>query len=142
MLPDRAVVEKIPTLLVVAAALVDCDRRVLLQRRSTHRHMGGLWEFPGGKVEAGETPEVALQRELVEELGIEVHAADLTPTAFASAALGERHMILLLYLCRSWRGEPRALDAAALEWVRPEQMHAFAMPPADKPLVAMLDALI
>ena len=134
--------QKNPTLFVVAAALVDAERRVLLQKRSAHRHMGGLWEFPGGKVEPGETPEAALLRELEEELGIRADAADLSPAGFASAALGERHMILLLYACRSWSGEPRALDAAALEWVRPEQMSAFPMPPADKPLVSLLEALI
>ena len=134
--------EKNPTLLVVAAALVDGEGRVLLQQRSAHRHMGGLWEFPGGKVEQGEIPELALMRELEEELGIGVQAADLTPAGFASAALGERHMILLLYVCRSWKGEPRALDAAALEWVRPDQMYGFAMPPADKPFVRMLELLI
>jgi len=135
-------VEKNPTLFVVAVALVDTSGCVLLQQRSAHRHMGGLWEFPGGKVEPGEIPETALMRELEEELGIQVEAANLSPASFASATLGERHMILLLYVCRAWSGEPRALDAAALKWVRPNEMSILPMPPADKPLVALLDALL
>lgn len=127
---------------VVAAALVDADGRVLLQQRSAGRDMAGLWEFPGGKVEAGELPEAALIRELKEELGIETDTACLAPATFASAPLGERHMLLLLYICRKWRGTPEALDAAALAWVRPPQMFSLQMPPADKPLIGILDALI
>jgi len=127
---------------VVAAALVDGERRVLLQQRAPGRAMAGLWEFPGGKVEEGERPEAALVRELEEELGIGVDAAALTPAAFASADNGGRHMLLLLYLCRQWRGEPRALDAAALKWLRPAEMAELPMPPADEPLIPLLDALI
>jgi 8-oxo-dGTP diphosphatase len=127
---------------VVAAALVDTDGRVLLQQRSEGRHMSGLWEFPGGKVEAGELPEAALIRELKEELGIETETACLAPATFASEPLGERHLLLLLYICRKWRGTPQALDAAALTWVRPAQMFALPMPPADRPLIGILDALI
>lgn len=134
--------EKNPTLLVVAAALVDSEGRVLLQQRSPHRQMAGLWEFPGGKVEEGEHPEAGLVRELQEELGIETSDADLLPSAFASAPLGERHLILLLYICRAWRGVPEPLDAAALKWVRPREMVASEMPPPDQPLIALLDALI
>jgi len=129
-------------LLVVAAALVDGEGRVLLQERAAGRSMAGLWEFPGGKVEPGETPEAALIRELAEELGIDVEAACLAPAAFASEALGDRHLLLLLYVCRKWRGVPRALDAAALRWARPLEMHALAMPPADRPLIGLLEALL
>ncbi|HEY1146747.1 MAG TPA: (deoxy)nucleoside triphosphate pyrophosphohydrolase [Allosphingosinicella sp.] len=127
---------------VVAAALVDGDGRVLLQQRAPGRQMAGLWEFPGGKVEPGERPEQALIRELAEELGIETEIACIAPATFASAELGERHLLLLLYICRKWRGEPRPLDASALKWVRPNQMFALDMPPADTPLIGLLDALI
>jgi len=134
--------EKNPTLMVVAAALVDADGRVLLQKRSPGRQMEGLWEFPGGKVEPGEIPEDALIRELSEELGVETDSDCLVPIAFASAPLGDRHMLLLLYICRKWRGEPQPLDAEALQWVRPQQMFELPMPPADRPLISLLDALI
>lgn len=127
---------------MVAAALVDGGRRVLLQQRAPGRDMAGLWEFPGGKVEEGERPEAALVRELDEELGISVEIDALSPAAFASADNGGRHMLLLLYLCRTWRGDPRPLDAAALKWVRPDEMGALPMPPADAPLIPMLDRLI
>ena len=127
---------------MVAAALVDADGCVLLQRRAPGRAMAGLWEFPGGKVEAGERPEAALVRELHEELGIEVEEGALTPAAFASADNAGRHMLLLLYLCREWRGEPQALDAAALKWLKPADMIVEEMPPADVPLVAALERLL
>ena len=127
---------------VVAAALVDAERRVLLQQRAPGKAMAGLWEFPGGKVEEGERPEPALARELEEELGIKVAADSLVPACFASAPVGGCHMILLLYVCRAWQGEPRPLDASALKWLRPEEMEAGEMPPADQPLIALLDALI
>ena len=129
-------------MMVVAAALVAPDGAVLLQQRAPGRSMAGLWEFPGGKVEAGELPEAALVRELAEELGIDCAPEVLSPAAFASAMVGERHMILLLYICREWRGEPRPLDAAALAWVHPSEMDALPMPPADVPLVRMLAALL
>jgi 8-oxo-dGTP diphosphatase len=135
-------VEKNPTMIVVAAALVDDERRVLLQQRAPGRAMAGLWEFPGGKLEDSELPEAALVRELEEELGIHADSASLAPAAFASAPLGDKHMLLLLYICREWRGEPRPLDASALQWVTPKEMSALPMPPADQPLIALLDALI
>jgi 8-oxo-dGTP diphosphatase len=135
-------VEKFPTMTVVAAALVDRTGRVLLQQRAPGKAMAGLWEFPGGKVEEGELPEPALARELREELGICVDPAALSPACFASAMLGERHMLLLLYVCRAWEGEPRPLDAAALRWERPAAMRALTMPPADEPLIGLLEALL
>jgi 8-oxo-dGTP diphosphatase len=127
---------------VVAAALADGDGRVLLQQRAPGRAMAGLWEFPGGKVDEGELPEAALVRELREELGIEVGVADVAPACFASAPLGQRHMILLLFLCRRWQGEPQPLDASALRWEMPCAMRALAMPPADAPLVDLLEILM
>ncbi|WP_313805396.1 (deoxy)nucleoside triphosphate pyrophosphohydrolase [Sphingobium sp.] len=132
----------ISPLLVVAAALVDADGRVLLQQRPAGKPMAHLWEFPGGKVEAGEAPEAALMRELEEELGIRTHASCLAPATFASEPLGDRHLLLLLYVCRKWQGIPEARHAIALQWVRPAQMYALDMPPADLPLIGLLDALI
>ena len=129
-------------LLVVAVALVDADGRVLLQQRPPGKPMAGLWEFPGGKVEAGETPEAALVRELEEELGIATQESCLAPASFASEALGDRHLLLLLYVCRKWRGVPEARHATALAWKRPAQMYALDMPPADLPLIGLLDALL
>ena len=134
--------KKSPTLLVVAAALADADGRVLLQRRPPGKAMAGLWEFPGGKVEPDERPEAALARELHEELGVEIDAADLVPACFASAPLGEAHLVLLLFICRRWRGLPRPLHADALDWVGPRDMHALPMPPADEPLIGLLEALL
>jgi len=127
---------------VVAAALVDADGRVLVQQRPPGRAMAGLWEFPGGKIEAGETPEAALIRELHEELGIEVAQACLAPAAFASEPLGDRHLLLLLYACRKWGGVPEARHATALRWAYPHQLYALEMPPADRPLIGLLDTLL
>jgi 8-oxo-dGTP diphosphatase len=129
-------------LIVVAAALIDSDGRLLVQQRPAGKAMAGLWEFPGGKVEPDELPEAALIRELREELGIDVEKACLAPACFASEELGDRHMILLVYICRKWRGIPRALEAPAIKWVRPVELHNLEMPPADKPLIGLLDALI
>lgn len=134
--------DKRAPLIVVGVALIDGDGRILVQQRPPGKAMAGLWEFPGGKVEGGETPEVALIRELREELGIDVQQACLAPACFASEALGERHMILLVYICRKWTGIPQPLEATALKWVRPIELHGLDMPPADKPLIGLLDALV
>jgi 8-oxo-dGTP diphosphatase len=127
---------------VAAVALIDADGRVLVQRRPPGKPLAGLWEFPGGKVEPGETPEAALIRELREELAIEVTGACLAPATFASHPLGERHLVLLLYVCRKWAGTPQPLAASELRWVRPAGLHVLDMPPADKPLPALLEALL
>jgi 8-oxo-dGTP diphosphatase len=132
----------VETLFVVAAALIDGDGRVLVQQRPPGKPMAGLWEFPGGKVEPGEVPEAALVRELTEELGITVESACLAPATFASESLGGRHLILLLYALRKWSGVPEAHHASALKWVRPLELHGLEMPPADKPLIGLLEALV
>ncbi|MEO7679414.1 MAG: (deoxy)nucleoside triphosphate pyrophosphohydrolase [Sphingomonas sp.] len=126
---------------VVAAALFDDAGQVRVQRRAAGKTMAGLWEFPGGKVEAGESPEVALVRELSEELGILVAAEDLVPLTFASRPLDGRHLLLLLYECRAWRHQPAALDADELLWCRPDALRSLEMPPADLPFIAVLEAL-
>jgi 8-oxo-dGTP diphosphatase len=128
-------------LLVVAVAMIDQNGCVLVQQRPAGKSMAGLWEFPGGKVESGETPEAALARELDEELGIVVDPGRLTPAAFASERLGERHLLLLLYLLREWEGEPEPRHASALRWVMPAALHGLAMPPADLPLIGLLEKL-
>ncbi|MDV3455948.1 (deoxy)nucleoside triphosphate pyrophosphohydrolase [Sphingomonas sp. HF-S4] len=129
-------------LLVVAAALVGPDGRVLVQQRPPGKPMAGLWEFPGGKVEPGEVPEAALARELSEELGVTVAPDALAPIAFASEGLGGRHLLLLLYVARDWEGEAEAHHASALQWVRPAEMRTLAMPPADVPLIDALERLL
>lgn len=116
---------------VVAGMLVDGEGRFLMQQRPEGKAHAGLWEFPGGKVEAGETPEAALVRELAEELGIAVDAAALSPVTFASEPLGDRHMVLLLYRCAAWTGDPRAIEATALGWFTPNQATTLPLPPAD-----------
>ena len=133
---------RVEILMVVAAALVDSDGRVLVQQRPPGKPMAGLWEFPGGKVEPGEAPEAALIRELTEELGIAVEAACLAPASFASEMLGERHLVLLLYALRKWHGVPEPRHASALKWMKPLALHGLAMPPADQPLIGLLEALI
>ena len=128
--------------LVAACALIDADGRVLIAERPAGRSMAGLWEFPGGKVEAGETPEACLIRELREELGIEVTQSCLAPFVFASHAYESFHLIMPLYLCRRWSGTVQALEHEALAWVRPNKMGDYEMPPADGPLVAWLRDLL
>ena len=124
--------------LVVACALVDVDGRVLICQRPQGKQLAGLWEFPGGKVEAGETPEAALIRELDEELGIQVARACLAPFVFASHTYESFHLLMPLYLCRRWEGFVQKREHDALAWVKPAQMADYPMPPADEPLVAYL----
>ena len=128
--------------LVSAVALVDPDGRVLLAQRPAGKPMAGLWEFPGGKVNPGETPETALIRELAEELGIDVAASCLAPLTFASFTYPEFHLLMPLYVCRKWSGIPMAREGQRLAWVRPTRLGDYPMPPADKPLVAMLRDLL
>lgn len=127
-----------PTVLVVAAALIDADGRVLICQRPPGKQLAGLWEFPGGKVEAGETPEECIIRELKEELGIDVKAACLAPFVFASHSYDSFHLLMPLYLLRRWDGVVTANEHEALAWVKPQQLADYPMPPADAPLVAWL----
>jgi 8-oxo-dGTP diphosphatase len=131
-----------PIVLVAAVSLIDSDGRVLLAERPPGKHLAGLWEFPGGKVQAGETPEAALIRELVEELGIDVEASCLAPFTFASYAYPNFHLLMPLYVCRKWSGIVTAREGQRLKWVRPQHLSDYPMPPADKPLVAMLRDLL
>jgi 8-oxo-dGTP diphosphatase len=131
--------EKNPTMLfVVAAALTNQVGEILLQRRPGGKQMAGLWEFPGGKVDVGESPESALVRELEEELGVEVLIKNLTPVTFASEPLGDQNLLLLLYRCTEWRGDPQPLHSPELRWLYPSEMDSLPMPPADVPLVRAL----
>jgi 8-oxo-dGTP diphosphatase len=122
-------------LLVVAVALIDADGRVLIARRPEGKALAGLWEFPGGKIVDGERPEEALIRELREELSIEVKAACLAPLTFASHAYADFHLLMPLYVCRRWEGFVQPLEGQALKWVRPKDLRAYPMPPADAPLI-------
>ncbi|MEP3477088.1 MAG: 8-oxo-dGTP diphosphatase MutT [Hyphomicrobiales bacterium] len=123
---------------VVACALIDRDGRVLLAERPKGRSMEGLWEFPGGKIEEGETPEKALIRELNEELGIDTSENCLAPFTFASHSYEEFHLLMPLYICRKWKGHIMGKENQNLKWVKPNKLADYPMPPADVPLVAML----
>ena len=131
-----------PVLLVVACALVDADGRVLLAQRPQGKSLAGLWEFPGGKVDDGETPEEALIRELREEIGVETQAACLAPLTFASHSYETFHLLMPLFVCRRYSGIPMAREGQVLKWVRPKHMRDYPMPPADLPLISILMDLL
>ena len=133
---------KLPMVLVAAAALVDNDGRVLVQQRPKGKNMAGLWEFPGGKVEPGERLEQSLIRELKEELDIDVTEACLAPFTFASHVYDDFYLLMPLFVCRVWQGMPRPVEEQALKWMRPLRMTELPMPPADRPLAAMLRDLL
>ncbi len=133
---------KVPLLVVVACVLVDADGKILLAQRPKGRSMAGLWEFPGGKLEQGETPEACIIRELKEELGITAKAACLAPLTFASHAYDEFHLLMPLYVARRWDGVVSPLEGQKLAWVRLNELRSYKMPPADEPLVAMLFDLL
>jgi 8-oxo-dGTP diphosphatase len=139
---DEPALPALPTVLVAAVALVDADGRVLVQKRPAGKAMAGLWEFPGGKVHEGETPEAALIRELAEELGIDVTASCLAPLAFASHRYETFHLLMPLFVCRVWQGELVAREKQEIAWVRPVRLADYPMPPADKPLVPLLRDLL
>ena len=132
----------VKVVLVAACALVDADGRVLIAQRPPGKPMAGLWEFPGGKVEAGETPETTLIRELKEELGIVVKEACLAPLTFASHTYADFHLLMPLYVCRRWEGIVSAQEGQSLAWVRPNRLKDYPMPPADVPLISHLTTLL
>jgi 8-oxo-dGTP diphosphatase len=128
--------------LVAAVALIDPDGRVLLSQRPEGKTLAGLWEFPGGKIEQGERPEVALIRELKEELNIDVTESCLAPLTFASHAYEHFHLLMPLYICRRWKGDATAMEGQALKWVRAKDLRNYPMPPADLPLIPHLQDLL
>ena len=140
--PGPAPVAGLPLLHVAAAALVDGEGRVLVAQRPAGKHLAGLWEFPGGKIESGESPEAALVRELHEELGIDTAASCLAPAGFASHPYPDFHLVMLLFVCRKWRGTPRGRAGQAIAWHRTPALFRLDMPPADRPLLGLLDALL
>lgn len=129
-------------LLVVACAMIDADGRILLAQRPEGKSLAGLWEFPGGKVEAGETPEETLVRELDEELGIATRIACLAPLTFASHTYDSFHLLMPLYVCRRYEGIPQGREGQAIKWVRPQDLRSYPMPPADEPLIPFLQDLL
>lgn len=129
-------------LLVAACALVDVDGRVLVAQRPKGKHLSGLWEFPGGKVEPDETPEETVIRELKEEIGVDTQSACLAPLTFASHSYDRFHLVMPLFVCRKWQGIARPLEGQALKWLRPRDLRDIDMPPADKPLIASLIDLL
>lgn len=131
-----------PILLVAACALVDTDNRILLAQRPEGKSLAGLWEFPGGKVEAGETPEETLVRELEEELGIKTKVACLAPLTFASHTYETFHLLMPLYICRRYEGIPQGREGQAIKWVKAKALRDYPMPPADEPLIPVLQDLL
>jgi len=131
-----------PIVLVAACALVDGEGRVLIAQRPQGKSFAGLWEFPGGKIEPGETPEAALVRELAEELGISAAPASLSPLTFASHSYESFHLLMPVFVCRNWQGTPQPREHIALKWVRPQLLRDYPMPPADEPLIAPLSDLL
>jgi 8-oxo-dGTP diphosphatase len=139
---EMGAVVSVKVVLVAACALIDADGRVLLAQRPAGKSMAGLWEFPGGKVEAGERPEESLIRELKEELGIVVQEECLAPLTFASHLYPDFHLLMPLYVCRRWEGIVQAREAQTLKWVRPNDLRSYPMPPADEPLIPHLAMLL
>jgi 8-oxo-dGTP diphosphatase len=142
LLPRVPGCKVVKIVLVAACALVDADGRVLIAQRPAGKPMAGLWEFPGGKVEADERPEQTLIRELGEELGIVINEACLAPLTFASHSYPDFHLLMPLYVCRRWEGTVRALEGQRLAWVRANRLREYPMPPADEPLVSHLMTLL
>ncbi len=138
----KPIQKSLPLLFVSAAALIDKDGRILLAQRPEGKSMAGLWEFPGGKVHEGETPEFALMRELEEELGIETRPCCYLPIGFASHSYDDFHLLMPLFACRIWKGEITPREGQAFQWMFPREMYNLAMPEADKPLIAQLEAQI
>lgn len=136
--PTPPAATNLPIITVVAVALLDVDNRILLAQRPPGKAMAGLWEFPGGKINPGESPEAALIRELEEELGLDVRASCLAPLTFASHAYDTFHLLMPLYVCRTWRGRPTPREGQTLAWVAPQRLRDYPMPPADAPLIPML----
>ncbi|WP_417796040.1 8-oxo-dGTP diphosphatase MutT [Terasakiella pusilla] len=139
---QQVITPGLPIVFVSAVAMVDTDGRVLMAQRPEGKSMAGMWEFPGGKVEDGETPETALVRELKEELGIDITESCLAPLTFASHSYEKFHLFMPLYVCRVWKGEPHGAEGQNLKWVYPHKMRELPMPEADIPLVSMLRDLI
>lgn len=138
----KPVQRPLPTLFVVAAALIDTEGRVLLAQRPEGKAMAGLWEFPGGKVHEGEIPEFALMRELEEELGIETRPTCYLPIGFASHSYADFHLVMPLFACRMWKGEIAPREGQAVQWLHPRAMYDLPMPEADRPLIHQLEAQI
>lgn len=136
--PRNTAPSGLPLVLVSAGVLVDADGRILVTRRPEGKEMAGLWEFPGGKVKEGESPEFALCREMEEELGVDMRETCLTPIAFASHAYESFHLLMPLYACRKWNGDPVSREGQELKWVKPQELYDLEMPPADLPLISQL----